>query len=572
MLTACLLLSFAPAAMAPAASASARSPQELSASKLKDEIDLSLRWLRTRFDLETGSYGGIENDALALLAFAKSPRAYRISDGPFIARPVQVLLEAQRDDGSFGEPSHTLLVFTAFEALGDPTTAEARTAMQKHLGQVRDTNPFAKMSRADLGAEAQRLLDERDGVTWGKSQERTARTAERLQRLGQIYSSLKTSEAKKQPGKASPLPAITALSKVDRQRLAKSLLRGADYLFEQSLENKWGFDGHADPGITAMVCAALATHDAMEPEQRARFEKALDWLVSLQKPDGSIHAGSLANYVTSVAIMALARAKRPGDEAVIERARAFLITLQADEGEGYESDDLYYGGVGYGGDERPDLSNLQIALEALAESGSQPGDETFQKALRFLQRCQNHSETNDIALTRDGVTFAAGNDGGAGYAPAESKAGFIELRDGRKVPRSYGSMTYALLKGYLFAGLSKEDPRVEAAWSWLQENYTLDVNPGFQGSSDPTAAYQGLFYYFFTMAKALDLYGEETVVDGAGGRHAWRSELTGRLVAMQRQDGSWLNTNAARWFEGNPVLATSYAMLSLGSTRGWVKK
>jgi hypothetical protein len=35
---------------------------------------------------------------------------------------------------------------------------------------------------------------------------------------------------------------------------------------------------------------------------------------------------------------------------------------------------------------------------------------------------------------------------------------------------------------------------------------------------------------------------------------------------MQRQDGSWINSNAARWYEGNPVLATAYAILTLGAT------
>ena len=91
------------------------------------------------------------------------------------------------------------------------------------------------------------------------------------------------------------------------------------------------------------------------------------------------------------------------------------------------------------------------------------------------------------------------------------------------------------------------------------------MNPGFEASDDPRAAYQGLFYYFYTMARALDLYGEATITDAAGNPHDWRSELCGRLLAIQRQDGSWVNENAARWFEGNPVLASSYAMLTLGT-------
>ena len=100
------------------------------------------------------------------------------------------------------------------------------------------------------------------------------------------------------------------------------------------------------------------------------------------------------------------------------------------------------------------------------------------------------------------------------------------------------------------------------------DNPALRQCPPRAPCDDPTAAYQGLVCYFYTMAKALDLFGESAIVDAAGKAHDWRSELAGRLVAMQRADGSWVNENAARWFEGNPVLATSYAMLTLGTAHG----
>jgi squalene-hopene/tetraprenyl-beta-curcumene cyclase len=186
----------------------------------------------------------------------------------------------------------------------------------------------------------------------------------------------------------------------------------------------------------------------------------------------------------------------------------------------------------------------------------------------FLQRCQNRSESNDLELERDGVTIRSGDDGGAAYAPGDSKAGTTKLADGTEMPRSYGSMSYALLKGYIFAGLQKDDPRVQTLWKWLQANYTLDLNPGFVASDDPTAPYQGLFYYFHTMAKALDLFHEEVIVDGSGVPHNWRAELAGRVVAMQsKADGSWVNENAPAWWEGNPVLATAYALLTLETAR-----
>ena len=320
-----------------------------------------------------------------------------------------------------------------------------------------------------------------------------------------------------------------------------------------------------DAGITAMVLGALLAVPERTPEVgRSTAIESGARVARLASEGETARFTTDSSRTTSrrPSILALVKAGR-GEGEVVQSARAFLQQLQSDEGEGYDPSHHYYGGVGYGGDERPDLSNLQMALEALAASGVEHGDETFQKALRFLERTQNRSESNDTSLELNGVRTHAGEDGGATYAPGESKAGVIELPDGSQVPRSYGSMTYALLKGYLFAGLPREDPRVAAAWEWLRENYTLDVNPGFEASENPTAAYQGLFYYFYTMARALDLYGAEHVTDAAGTEHAWRSELAGRLLAMQRPDGSWTNENSPRWWEGNPVLATAYAMLTL---------
>ncbi len=207
-----------------------------------------------------------------------------------------------------------------------------------------------------------------------------------------------------------------------------------------------------------------------------------------------------------------------------------------------------------------------MALDALASTGLDSENEAFRRALRFLERSQNRSESNDVSIGEGEDVVHAGDDGGASYGPGMSEAGMIVLADGSKVPRSYGSMTYALLKGFVFAGLPKDDPRMKAAWEWLRKNYTLDINPGFESASDPLAAYNGLFYYFHTMARALDLYGAEQIVDSAGVAHDWRRELAGRMVALQDQaDGSWVNANSSRWWEGNPMLATSYALLALES-------
>jgi squalene-hopene/tetraprenyl-beta-curcumene cyclase len=529
----------------------------VTAGVLEEELDRSLHWLRGRFDPASGSYGSLEADAWAVLALAASPRRYRPSEGPFLDRPLAALRAAQRADGSFGTPALDAVAARAFAALGEAERAARIPKGAPPPAWLGETRPEV------LAAMAKELLARRkaDG-SFGDVLE----SARVIEQLSHCQAALKASEPKKPAKEARALPRIGA---VQASEVERALARGAEFLLASRVGGGWGFDGRRDAGITAMAVGALLALPEPRPAPvAAAITEGLDLLVGLQKDDGSIHEGQLANYVTSAAILALVRGARPADAPRVARASAFLKGLQADEGEGYSEGDRYYGGVGYGGDERPDLSNLQMALEALHAAGTPSSDPAFQKALTFLQRCQNRSESNDLVLEVEEKRIASGNDGGAAYAPGESKAGLLVLADGRAVPRSYGSMSYALLKGYLFAGLSKDDARVQAVWQWLRENYTLDVNPGFAASDDPTAAYQGLFYYFYTMARALDLFGEETLTDASGASHAWRTELCARLVAMQRQDGSWLNENAARWFEGNPVLATSYALLALGTAAG----
>ena len=565
----CALLALSPPAPAPQDEAPAK---PVTVPSLTDEIDLSLRWLRAHQDGSDGSYGNVAATTSVLMAFGDSHRRYRAGDGPFIDRAVRFLTDHQGAGGAIadgdvpegGERAQTLATYLVLELLGGADSEAARGKAAAYLGlapgEAARTRPMLKELSTDvlLDRAAADLARRHPLGFWEEDGERVHTTAGTVWQLSALCAELVSRQGAKTLGEEKPLPAF---GPADRTNTTKALVKGAEFLVSTSDHGKWGFQGQPDPGITAMVVAALTAVPKPRAEHiQGTIDAALDWLLSLQKPDGSIHAGQLHNYVTCASVMAIAAEGREKDRAALARARAWLRELQADEGDGYAEGDRYYGGIGYGGDERPDLSNLQMALEALATGDEAENAETYRKALEFLQRCQNRSESNDLEIVRDGVTTRSGEDGGAGYAPGESKAGFIELPDGKQVPRSYGSMTYALLKGYLFAGLAKDDPRVQAAWKWLMRNYTLDVNPGFEASSDPAAAYQGLFYYFHTMAKALDLYGEEHVVDARGGTHPWRAELAGRIVSMQRQDGSWINDNSPRWYEGNPVLATAYAM------------
>ena len=66
----------------------------------------------------------------------------------------------------------------------------------------------------------------------------------------------------------------------------------------------------------------------------------------------------------------------------------------------------------------------------------------------------------------------------------------------------------------IFAGVSPDDPRVKAAYKWIQQNYDLDSNPGM-GTA-------GLYYYYHLFAKSLDAIGADEIKDAAGKSHDWR--------------------------------------------------
>jgi squalene-hopene/tetraprenyl-beta-curcumene cyclase len=95
---------------------------------------------------------------------------------------------------------------------------------------------------------------------------------------------------------------------------------------------------------------------------------------------------------------------------------------------------------------------------------------------------------------------------------------------------------------------------MQAAVAWIRKHYDLKSNPGMGEA--------GLFYYYHTFAKALDALGEDQFEDAKGVKHDWRRELLAELAARQKPDGSWVNANN-RWMEGDPNLATAFALLAL---------
>ena len=349
-------------------------------------------------------------------------------------------------------------------------------------------------------------------------------------------------------------PAVAADDlEANREKMMK---QGINYLkSSQSDDGSWTTTKTV--GITGLVLNGLL--EAGVPENDPAVQKGLKNLKSYIQKDGGIYTpkSTHRNYETCISLMAFSAADKKKYADIIKNGEKFLRELQWDEGEGLETSDTAYGGAGYGGSSRPDLSNTQFLLEALKSAGVSKDDPAFKKALVFVSRSQN------LETEYNTTPFAAKvNDGGFYYTPAaggSSQAG--KTPDGGL--RSYGSMTYAGLKSMIYAGLTPEDPRVKAALEWITKHYTLDENPGMGKA--------GLFYYYHTFAKTLDVLGKKTLTDAQGEKHNWRKEMIEKLAKLQRDNGSWVNS-ADRWYEGDPNLVTAYSLMALSHCQPAGKK
>ena len=342
--------------------------------------------------------------------------------------------------------------------------------------------------------------------------------------------------------------------------MKRAIERGNTYLKkQQDKEGFWGLPKY--PAYTALALTAAQRSPSFEKSEST--EKGITWLAKQQKEDGGIYGQGLGTYNTATSIIALVATGDKAHHPAILKARRYLIGQQADLGVKGDPDDIYDGGIGYGGTHKhSDLSNTYLAVEALRLSrkiaqdnadGKQP-ELNWDAAIKFISRTQNNKATNDQP--------DSGNDGSFYYFPGNSKAGHDTQPDGTKTLRGYGSMSYAGLLSLIYADLDEKDPRVIAVKKWASNNYTVKENPGLATKEDPSLGQQGLYYYYQAMAKALAAanIGKLRLKDGT--EADWRKDISKVLVTNQREDGSWVNKNS-RWWESDPVLVTAYAVLTL---------
>jgi squalene-hopene/tetraprenyl-beta-curcumene cyclase len=366
---------------------------------------------------------------------------------------------------------------------------------------------------------------------------------------------------------AADVPTLPTLPTLPTKAEVEALItKGQAWLVAQAQPNGAFVPGKKFPlGITQLATEALASAPLALPVTDPVIAKALEFQATFKQKDGGFYElEGTPNYTTALALKVFAVTKT-GDAATRQAAQNFLFGIQ-----NTDANSPAQGGIGYGskGAGHEDLSNTAFAIEALKGSGVPASDARLQEALKFLEKCQNLSSVNKAPWVN--------NDGGAVYAPDESKAGGSWNPD-QGTPQeaakmvSYGSMTYALISSYLTLDVAKDDPRVHAALLWAKQNYQFDANPGMPVGPDKNGKLrekQGLFYYYGMMAKTFDLLDAQAFTLANGNQVDWRADLF-RTISSKAIPGEggkgvfWVNADAERWGEGFPHLTTCYMLKAL---------
>ncbi|MGI5868818.1 MAG: prenyltransferase/squalene oxidase repeat-containing protein [Kiritimatiellia bacterium] len=325
------------------------------------------------------------------------------------------------------------------------------------------------------------------------------------------------------------------------------------------------------PGLTGLALWAIV--GSGDPAYSNVVKKASDHILAKVQPDGGIYTpipgrkgGGLGTYNTAVCLTALAATGRDDITEVVLNARTYLANSQ------HLGDDVFKGGFGYDKQTaRPyaDLMNTHFVVEAmrrtqvyedLRPAGQPRADINWKAALDYATSLQNGPGTGD-------------SEGGFAYNHGDAKAGTEKVPVKSDVPgvastndvvvlRSYGSITYAGLLALVYCDVDRDDPRVQSALHWASRHWTLDENPGMQD--------QGLYFFYNVISRALTAAGLQEIPRESGDAIPWAKELVDKVVSLSKDDGRWVNRNGRYW-ENDPVLATSYSVLALEFATGRTK-
>lgn len=319
------------------------------------------------------------------------------------------------------------------------------------------------------------------------------------------------------------------------------------------------------PALTAFPVWALSLSDAQRGSEAV--QRGVDYILTTTHPSGAIFVqpdeerkgGGLSNYNTAISMVALHLSGIEAARPAVLRARRFVAGAQ------HLGGDVYHGGFGYDattGRAYADLSNTYIALEGMAltedaedfRTDGARAEINKEAAEQFVTSIQNRRESNPA----DWVSDHPEDKDGFAYRPDDSRGLVRKTADGKEAFRTFGSMTYAGMLSLIYADVDRSDPRITSAFGWAKRNWTVEENM--------PAGQEGYYYFINVLSKAMATIGEDVFTRDNGESVNWRVDVINELVKRQRIDengnGFWLN-DTNRYWEGDPVLVTAYALIAL---------
>lgn len=357
---------------------------------------------------------------------------------------------------------------------------------------------------------------------------------------------------------ANPIP------ESNRQEARAAIDRGMRWLeARQHEEGHWSSPQW--PALTALPVWALSLSDGHRGGEAVR--RGVKNIKSNAHPNGAIfvepredrRGGGLSNYNTAIAMVGLHLSGIDEARPYVLRARRFVAANQ------HLGGDVYHGGFGYDAVSMrayADLSNTFVAIEGMrltedVEDFREDGervDFNREAAVEFITSIQNRRESNPAEWVSDHPEDA----GGFAYRPDDSRGLVRQTADGKEAFRTFGSMTYAGMLSLIYSDVDRDDPRVRSAFEWSVRNWTVSENV--------PAGQEGFYYFINVLTKAMATFGRDVFTRENGEEVNWRVDVINELLKRQRIDenghGFWQNDNNRYW-EGDPVLVTSYALIAL---------
>lgn len=366
---------------------------------------------------------------------------------------------------------------------------------------------------------------------------------------------------------------------VELARIDQAIAAGASFLVgQQQDDGTWKSKTYGllkdGTSLTPLVLVSLPELAATQAARERGLRVVLNWVDSESTP---VHVRTIPQYpvYTAGLAMSLLKSAKTSAPAYTAAWRQLLVTHQLTESNGWSRTDSRFGGWGYSHDppqkpdegillsplDEPNLSATVFALEGLTASIPEKQTSAVRaNALLFVQQCQNWRE----GMAPDDIKY---NDGGFYFLlddPIRNKPGVAGTDStGQTRYVSYGSATADGLRALLLCGLKDNHPRVMAARKWLLEHFDVGAHPGAYPADRSHLRPSLDFYYAASISHAF-----RTISPGGATRSEkpWAIAIASRLVALQKENGSWQNT-AVDVREDDPLIATSFGLQALQRCR-----